>query len=86
MTPLLASKALDQFVLEARCRLLDMAAILDRIDRGTGAVSADPRVDRIREALAVLQGACGERGRSGIQRIFSLDYDPKWEKAAAARY
>jgi hypothetical protein len=79
MTPLAASKALDQFFLEARCRLLDVAAILDRIDRGSGAVSADPRVDRIREALALLQGTEGSRAER-IQQIFSLDYDPKWEK------
>ena len=79
MTPLTASKTLDQFFLEARCRLLDVAAILDRIDRGSGAVSADPRVDRIHEALAVLQGSAGSRAER-IQEIFSLEYDPKWEK------
>jgi hypothetical protein len=79
MTPLSASKALDQFFLEARCRLLDVAAILDRIDRGSGAVAADPRVERIHEALAVLQGSAGSRAER-IQEIFSLEYDPKWEK------
>ena len=77
MTPLLASKALDQFFLEARCRLLDVAAILDRIDRGGG--SNDPRLDRIRDGLDVLQGSAGARAER-IQQIFSLEYDPKWEK------
>jgi hypothetical protein len=77
MTPLPAAKALDQFFLEARCRLLDVAAILDRIDRGGG--SADPRIGRIRDALAVLDGEAGARAER-IQQIFSLDYDPKWEK------
>ncbi len=79
MTPLPASKALDHFFLEARSRLLDVAAILDRIDRGSGAVPGDPRVDRIRQALAVLQGTDDARA-ARIQQIFSLDYDPKWEK------
>ena len=37
MTPLPAPKALNDFFLEARCRLLDLAAILDRIGRGPGA-------------------------------------------------
>ena len=78
MTPLTASKALDQFFLEARCRLLDVAAILDRVDRG-GGVSADPRVERIREALAILGASTAGRAER-IQQIFSLDYDPKWEK------
>ena len=34
MTPLPAPTALDAYFLDARCRLLDIAAFLDRIDRG----------------------------------------------------
>ena len=34
MTPLPAGKALDAFFLEARSKILDVAAILDRIERG----------------------------------------------------
>ena len=56
MSPLPASRALEQFFLDARCRLLDLAAILDRIDRGEGAgdLKRDPRLERIEQALKML--------------------------------
>ncbi|HYV36312.1 MAG TPA: hypothetical protein VE988_11445 [Gemmataceae bacterium] len=80
MTPLPASTALDSHFLEARCKLLDLAAILDRIGRGTGAngVANDPRLARIREALEVIADQSGGRAER-LQQIFSLDYDPKWK-------
>ena len=81
MNPLPASRALEQYFLEARCRLLDLAAILDRIGRGDGAsgVDPDPRLERIRQALDVLSDKSGGRAER-IQKIFSLDYDPNWKK------
>ena len=78
MTPLPASRALDQFFLEARARLLDVAAILDRVDRGDGTAN-DPRMARIHRAIEALQEP--EAGRAArIQQIFSLEYDPAWSK------
>jgi hypothetical protein len=79
MTPLPAPAALDAYFLEARCKLLDLAAILDRIGRGSdaGVAAADPRVGRIRQAVEALlntQAARAER----VQEIFSLEYDPGW--------
>ncbi len=82
MKPLPANKALEQYFFEARCKLLDIAAILDRINRGqeAGEVSAnDPRLEKIRQALEVLHDASGARAER-IQQVFSLDYDPTWEK------
>jgi hypothetical protein len=80
VAPLPSRTALDAYYLEARCRLLDLAAILDRIDRGGDAeVQEDPRLSRIREALEVLHDDSGARAEH-IQRIFSLEYDPKWER------
>lgn len=81
MTPLPAPRVLEQFFLEARCRLLDLAAILDRVGRGEGAadVGPDPRLERIEQALHVLLGDEGARAER-IQQIFSLDYDPNWKK------
>ena len=81
MTPLPATKALDAYFLDARARLLDLAAILDRIGRGAGAAGAadDPRLARIREALGVLADESGGRAER-VQKIFSLDYDPAWDK------
>jgi hypothetical protein len=81
MNPLPAHTALDAYFLEARCKLLDLAAILDRIGRGTDASTAseDPRLARVRQALEVLHDLSGGRAER-IQQIFSLDYDPTWER------
>ncbi len=81
MTPLAAKQALDSYFLEARCKILDLAALLDRISRGKNAasVSDDPRLDRVRQALEVLHDQSGGRAER-IQQIFSLDYDPEWKR------
>jgi hypothetical protein len=78
--PVPAAKALDAYFLEARCKLLDLAAILDRIGRGAGASAAekDPRLARVRRALEALHDEAEGRAEQ-IQRIFSLEYDPAWE-------
>ena len=81
MTPLPANKALDAYFLDARARLLDLAAILDRIGRGRDAapLAEDPRLERIRSALEVLHDQSGGRAER-IQQVFSLEYDPGWKK------
>jgi hypothetical protein len=81
LLPLPAGAALDSYFLEARSKLLDLAAILDRIGRGGGAVEVaeDPRLERIRRALEVLHDPSGGRAER-IQQIFSLDYDPAWQR------
>jgi hypothetical protein len=81
VTPVPAAKALESYFLEARSKLLDLAAILDRIGRGSDSAGAeaDPRVARIRQALEVLHDQSGGRAER-IQQIFSREYDPKWEK------
>ena len=81
MNPLPANKALDNFFFEARSKLLDLAAFLDRINRGrdASAVSKDPRLEKIRHALEVLHDESGGRAER-IQQIFSLEYDPKWDR------
>ena len=76
MTPSTAKCALDASYLEARSKILDLAAILDRIDRGGGI--ADARLDRLRQGLRLLDGNEGRAER--IQHLFSLEYDPAWEK------
>lgn len=82
MKPLPANKALDNYFFEARCKLLDIAAMLDRINRGQDAgeiLANDPRLEKIRKALEVLHDQSGGRAER-IQQIFSLEYDPTWEK------
>jgi hypothetical protein len=81
MKPLDARAALDAYFLEARARILDLAAILDRIGRGGDSAASDPRLARAQAALRILldgQPARAERA----QEVFSLEYDPGWEKPA----
>jgi hypothetical protein len=80
-TPLPAAKALDTYFLEARAKLLEVAASLDRIGRGAGAsdAQADPRLHKIRQALEVLLDPSGGRAER-IQQIFSREYNPNWER------
>ncbi len=77
LTPLPAAQALDAYFLEARARLLDLAAILDRIDRGGGV--SDPRLDRIRRAIQML-GESGPERVARVQELFSLPYEPDWKR------
>ncbi len=77
MKPLSAQSALDRHFLEARCLMLDLAAILDRIDRG--GTTDDGRQKLFAEALEVLQRPGPGRAEK-IQQIFSLAYDSEWEK------
>ena len=81
MTPLPAARALDQFFLDARSRVLDLAATLDRVGRGAdpGAAAADPRARLLRQALEVLLGDAPNRAEK-VQQMFSLAYDPTWER------
>jgi hypothetical protein len=84
ITPLTSAQALDRYFLEARSKLLDLAAILDRIGRGQGAadIETDVRLSKIREALEVLRDESGGRAER-VQQIFSLEYDPAWERPQA---
>lgn len=83
MKPLPAKAALDAYFIEARSKLLDLAAILDRIGRGADAatVAADPRMARIRAALQTLLDKPSARAED-IQTLFSLPYDPEWKLPA----
>ncbi len=79
MRPLTAQTALDRHFLEARCKIIEIAATLDRIDRGEGASEAvrDPRVARIRQAVGLLLE--DGPGRAELcQQAFSLDFDDGW--------
>lgn len=81
MQPLPAARALDQFFLDARSRLLDLAATLDRIGRGAdfAGAAADPRAEKLRKAVEVLASDAPNKAEL-IQQLFSLAYDPDWKR------
>ncbi|HQR41743.1 MAG TPA: hypothetical protein PLX97_03645 [Gemmatales bacterium] len=82
LAPLPASDALNQFYLEARARLLEVAATLDRIDRGQPDQN-DPRLGLLRQALHELDQSTGKVASDRaeqLQLLFSRPYDANWLK------
>lgn len=62
MTPPTQQQVLDLYFMEARSKVIDLAAFLDRVDRSTG--EADFRLAALRQAMARLQeGQCGRAER-----------------------
>ena len=61
---------MDREFLGVRCRLIELAASLDRMDRAGGA-AADPRLAQIRQALEILADDKPDRAER-MQMAFSL--------------
>ena len=70
---LTAPEVLDAYFLEARARLIELAATLDRIDRAAGsqAVQSDARLKFIQDSLEILQRAQPARAKA-VQELYSL--------------
>ena len=75
--PTAAQDVLEREYLEVRAKLLQIAATLDRMDRGDGSVVTDPKLQQFRDALDVIGSAEGNRAER-IQMIFSRQYDANW--------
>jgi hypothetical protein len=76
-----AIEVLDRDFLEARCKILEIAAILDRIDRAPARHGEHPdvRLGQLRQGVEAL--LVPEPGRAEtIQHIFSLEYDQDWRR------
>jgi hypothetical protein len=71
-------QVLDLYFMDARSKVLDLAALLDRVDRGTG--DADFRLQALRRALEALQAGQAQRAREVLLRLS----DPTTEPIAAA--
>jgi hypothetical protein len=69
---------LDLYFMDARSKLIDLAAFLDRLDRAEG--DADFRLDAFRKALEELNGTDPSRAR---EVLMSLS-DPTTEPLEAA--
>jgi nitrogen-specific signal transduction histidine kinase len=74
---LTAQETLNREFLEIRCRILDLAAMLDRLERADDTVADDPRLKRIHEALDVLKKVHEDRAEQ-VQLTFSRPYDESW--------
>ena len=68
-----AQQTLDQYFLEMRWRCLSLAADLDRVERapgGSAVIGSDPRLKKLRDALAILTEGRSNRAEQ-VQSIFS---------------
>ena len=73
-----ANEVLDSYYLEARCQLLEIAAMLDRYDRasdGNAEPTTDNRIDLMYESLAMLSQR--ETATSRSERLLNLFSDPE---------
>ena len=74
-----AGQILDRGFLEIRHRILDVAAALDRIERGgsSEAVENDPRMIQLNDAIRLLVDGKPDRAERA-QMVFSDAYDANW--------
>ena len=82
MTKLDAPEILNRVYLDIRAKLLEVGASLDRLDRAEGSVQDDPRLQRIRQALAILAADQSDRAEK-IQLLCSLPFETGWRKSLA---
>jgi hypothetical protein len=76
-----ATEVLDHDFLETRCKILEVAAILDRIERARARPGEHPdvRLGQLRRGIEALLEPGPGRAET-IQRIFSLEYDHDWRR------
>jgi hypothetical protein len=74
-----ATAVLEKDFLETRCKILEIAATLDRVDRAPArhGEHPDPRLSQLRQAIEALLEPGPGRAET-VQRIFSLPYNPGW--------
>jgi len=71
-------QVLDMYFMDARCKLIEIAAFLDRVDRGSG--SEDFRLEAFRKALAELKST----GAGRAEKVLLAFSDPTVEPIPAA--
>jgi hypothetical protein len=67
-------QVLDLYFMEARSKVIDLAAFLDRLERGTG--EADFRLGAIHDALAALQRGDASRARAVLETLSDPTPEP----------
>jgi hypothetical protein len=75
-SPLTQRQLIDEYFMEERVKVIDLAAFLDRLDRAREIDADDDfRLRSIRDALTVLAGRDGNR----VQRVQMIFSDPRSE-------
>jgi hypothetical protein len=79
-----SSEVFEQEFLPLRAKLLEVAAALDRLDRASGSLASDSRLEQVRTAIQVLTRPDDDRAEQ-IQLIFSRPYEDGWRKRLRLR-
>ncbi len=74
---LTAEQVLQREYLEARAKLLDLAAFFDRLDRARRRTDTDPRPAKLRRGLELILSGSTDRAEQLLQ-LLSRPYDPAW--------
>jgi len=72
--PFPSQKAVDLGFLDARSKLLDLAAFLDRVERA--GEDSDYRVEALYSALSELSGPTPDRARRILERLSDPSLEP----------
>jgi hypothetical protein len=75
-----AREVLDREFLEVRAKILEIAASLDRLDRGDGTVASDPRYANLTQGISVLLESDPARAER-VQLLFSRPYEDEWRES-----
>ncbi|MFL5619056.1 MAG: hypothetical protein ACJ79A_11785 [Gemmatimonadaceae bacterium] len=79
-SPKTGRELVDEYFIENRTRLLEIAAFLDRLDRTDSAlVDRDFRVRAFRDALRLLEAGSAGEPQTRVERIQHLLSDPTTE-------
>ncbi len=81
-TAMPAKDVLEREFLEIRARILEIAASLDRLDRGEGSIEDDSRRKLIARGISILLDSNTERAEQ-IQMLFSRPFESHWRKTYA---
>ena len=80
-------EVLDLYFMDARCKLIDLAAFLDRVDRADG--DPDFRLEAFRNALVVLSQGEAQRAKNVLLSLSDPTTEPipaATTKAASGAY
>ncbi len=76
---LTAAEILDREFFEIRSKMLEIGASLDRMDRATGTVNNENRVQLLIKCLDILSSSDANRAEQ-IQLLFSREYSEGWRE------
>jgi hypothetical protein len=73
-------KPLDREFLPTRAKILEIAAVLDRLDRLSEETATEPRLRLLKQAMQLVLER-NENRAEAVQMLFSREYDSDWRSA-----